>query len=160
MQFLKALFALLIAAALGSPAAMAQMRFGPEGAEGEPNRMQQWLVPSPEPGIAAHALLFRPSGEGSFPLALIAHATTQNVVRRAQMPQPEYRAMAAWLVMRGLRCWCRNGLAMARPAENMWKTRVAATKPIIRAPVAPRRPRLNPRFPICAGNPLSGRTGR
>ena len=101
MQFLKALFALLIAAALGSPAAMAQMRFGPEGAEGEPNRMQQWLVPSPEPGIAAHALLFRPSGEGSFPLALIAHASTQNVVRRAQMPQPEYRAMAAWLVMRG-----------------------------------------------------------
>ena len=98
MQFLKALFALLIAAALGSPAAMAQMRFGPEGAEGEPNRMQQWLVPSPEPGIAAHALLFRPSGEGSFPLALIAHASTQNVVRRAQMPQPEYRAMAAWLV--------------------------------------------------------------
>ena len=63
--------------------------------------MQQWLVPSPEPGIAAHALLFRPSGEGSFPLALIAHASTQNVVRRAQMPQPEYRAMAAWLVMRG-----------------------------------------------------------
>ena len=63
--------------------------------------MQQWLVPSPEPGIAAHALLFRPSGEGSFPLALIAHASTQNVLRRAQMPQPEYRAMAAWLVMRG-----------------------------------------------------------
>src|SRR5256885_16978608 len=63
--------------------------------------MQQWLVPSPEPAIAAHALLFRPSGEGSFPLALIAHASTQNVLRRAQMPQPEYRAMAAWLVMRG-----------------------------------------------------------
>src|SRR5438270_13806418 len=80
---------------------MAQMRFGPEGAEGEPNRMQQWLVPSPEPGIAAHALLFRPSGGGPFPLALIAHASTQNVLRRAQMPQPEYRALAAWLVARG-----------------------------------------------------------
>src|SRR5881227_2244032 len=101
MQFLKALFGLLIAAALGSPAAMAQMRFGPEGAEGEPNRMQQWLVPSPEPGIAAHALLFRPPGEGPFPLALIAHASTENVLRRAQMPQPEYRALAAWLVARG-----------------------------------------------------------
>jgi len=101
MQFLKALFGLLIAAALGSPAAIAQMRFGPEGAEGEPNRVQQWLVPSPEPGIAAHALLFRPSGEGPFPLALIAHASTQNVLRRAQMPQPEYRALAAWLVARG-----------------------------------------------------------
>src|SRR3954453_19449525 len=101
MQFLEALFGLLIAAALGSPAAIAQMRFGPEGAEGEPNRMRRWLVPSPEPGIAAHAFLFRPSGEGPFPLALIAHASTQNVLRRAQMPQPEYRAMAAWLVARG-----------------------------------------------------------
>jgi len=32
---------------------------------------------------------------------VIAHATTQNVLRRAQMPQPEYRALAAWLVARG-----------------------------------------------------------
>src|SRR5256714_4390663 len=101
MQFSKALFALLIAAALSSPPAIAQMRFGPDGAEGEPNRIQQWLVPSPEPSIAAHALLFRPSGEGPFPLALIAHASTQNVLRRAQMPQPKYRAMAVWLVARG-----------------------------------------------------------
>jgi dienelactone hydrolase len=34
-------------------------------------------------------------------LAVIAHATTQNVLRRAQMPQPEYRALAAFLVARG-----------------------------------------------------------
>ena len=32
---------------------------------------------------------------------MIAHATTQNVLRRAQMPQPEYRALAAFLVARG-----------------------------------------------------------
>ena len=49
----------------------------------------------------SHAVLFRPPGEGPFPLAVIAHATTQNVLRRAQMPQPEYRALAAWLVARG-----------------------------------------------------------
>ena len=36
-----------------------------------------------------------------FRLAVIAHASTQNVLRRAQMPQPEYRALAAWLVARG-----------------------------------------------------------
>jgi dienelactone hydrolase len=101
MQLFKAFFALLMAAALTSQAAMAQTRLGPEGMEGEPNRMQQWLVPSPDPDIAAHALLFRPSGDGPFPLALIAHASTQNVLRRAQMAQPEYRAMAAWLVARG-----------------------------------------------------------
>ena len=58
-------------------------------------------MPSPDPDTAAHAVLFRPPGEGPFRLALIAHASTQNVLRRAQMPQPEYRALAAWLVARG-----------------------------------------------------------
>jgi dienelactone hydrolase len=81
--------------------ATAQPRFGAQGAEAEPARMQQWLVPSPERDTAAHALLFRPPGDGPFRLALIAHASTQNVLRRAQMPQPEYRALAAWLVARG-----------------------------------------------------------
>ena len=63
--------------------------------------MQQWRVPSPDPEIAAHAVLFRPPGDGPFRLAVIAHASTQNVLRRAQMPQPEYRALAAFLVARG-----------------------------------------------------------
>jgi dienelactone hydrolase len=74
---------------------------GPQGAEGEPNRAQQRLVPTPVAGRSAHAVLFRPAGEGPFRLALIAHATTQNVLRRAQMPQPEYRPLAAYLVARG-----------------------------------------------------------
>src|SRR5262249_12904216 len=69
--------------------------------EGEPHRLQQWLVPSSDPAIAAHAVLFRPAGDGPFPLAVIAHASTQNALRRAQMPQPEYRALAAWLGARG-----------------------------------------------------------
>jgi hypothetical protein len=37
---------------------------------------RQWQVPSPDPDTAAHASM-------------------QNVLRRAQMPQPEYRALAA-----------------------------------------------------------------
>jgi dienelactone hydrolase len=96
--------AFLIAAvviALGVKTGSAQSGFGPQGVEGEPNRLQQWLVPSPDPGTPAHAVLFRPPGDGPFPLAVIAHATTQNVLRRAQMPQPEYRALAASLVARG-----------------------------------------------------------
>jgi dienelactone hydrolase len=80
---------------------LGQARFGAQGAESTPNRRQQWLVPSPDPDTAAHALLFRPPGDGPFPLALIAHASTENALRRAQMPQPEYRALAAWLVARG-----------------------------------------------------------
>src|SRR5207237_9688420 len=75
--------------------------FGAQGAEGRPSRLQQWLVPSPDSGSPAHAIMFRPPGDGPFPLAVIAHASTQNVLRRAQMLQPEYRALAAWLVARG-----------------------------------------------------------
>ena len=58
-------------------------------------------MPTPAAERAAHAVLFRPPGDGPFRLVVIAHATTQNVLRRAQMPQPEYRALAAFLVARG-----------------------------------------------------------
>src|SRR5215831_6924980 len=75
--------------------------YGPQGAETAPDRAQQWLVPAPAPDRGAHALLFRPPGDGPFRLAVIAHATTQNVLRRAQMPQPNYRALAAFLVAHG-----------------------------------------------------------
>jgi dienelactone hydrolase len=101
MRSLKVLFALVVVGSLCTQNAIAQARLGEQGAEGEPNRKQQWLVPSPDAGTAAHAVLFRPPGNGPFPLALIAHASTQNVLRRAQMPQPEYPALAAWLVARG-----------------------------------------------------------
>jgi dienelactone hydrolase len=101
MQSFKVFFVLIMLGMVGTPSAAAQTRFGPQGAEAEPNRRQEWLLPSPEPDTAAHAVLFRPPGVGPFPLAVIAHATSQNVLRRAQMPQPEYRALAAWLVARG-----------------------------------------------------------
>jgi dienelactone hydrolase len=101
MRFFKAAFPAVVLAVVCAQSATAQTRFGAQGAEGEPNRRQQWLVPSPDPGTAAHAWLFRPPGDGPFPLALIAHATTQNALRRAQMPQPEYPALAARLVARG-----------------------------------------------------------
>jgi dienelactone hydrolase len=101
MNPLNLLMTLVLMAAFGVKAASAQPAVGAQGAEGEPHRLQQWLVPSPDPATAARAVLFRPPGDGPFPLAVIAHASTQNVLRRAQMPQPEYRALAAWLVTRG-----------------------------------------------------------
>jgi len=90
------LLALLTASSLH-----AQATHGAAGEEGAPYRRQDWRVPSPDTDVAAHALLFRPSGNGPFRLAVIAHASTQNVLRRAQMPQPEYRALAGYLVARG-----------------------------------------------------------
>ena len=100
MQLLKALFALLVSGVCAQ-AALAQKSFGAQGPESEPDRMQQWLLPSPDADTAARAILYRPPGDGPFRLALIAHASTQNVLRRAQMPQSEYRALAAFLVARG-----------------------------------------------------------
>jgi dienelactone hydrolase len=81
--------------------AEAQTHFGAQALESSPDRSQPWLVPSPDQTTVAHAILFRPPGDGPFPLAIIAHASTQNALRRAQMPQPEYRALASWLVARG-----------------------------------------------------------
>jgi dienelactone hydrolase len=101
MQSINVFSALVVFAMVCTQSAMAQTRFGAQGAEGEPNRMQQWLLPSPDPATPARAVLFRPPGDGPFRLAVIAHASTQNVLRRAQMPQPEYRALASLLVMRG-----------------------------------------------------------
>jgi dienelactone hydrolase len=97
----KVLIAALVLVALGVKTGAAQQDLGAQGAEGEPNRLQQWLVPSPDLGRPSHAILFRPPGDGPFRLALIAHASTQNVLRRAQMPQPKYRALAASLVAWG-----------------------------------------------------------
>jgi dienelactone hydrolase len=79
----------------------AQTELGAQTSEGQPDRRQQWLIPSPDRSTEAHAVLFRPPGDGPFPLAVIAHASTQNSLRRAQMPQPEYHALASWLVARG-----------------------------------------------------------
>jgi len=97
----KVLLAALLLVLVGAVKGSAQPAEGPQGGEGDPHRRQQWLLPSPDLGPPMHALLFRPPGDGPFPLAVIAHASTQNVLRRAQMPQPEYRALAGWLVGRG-----------------------------------------------------------
>jgi dienelactone hydrolase len=101
MQLLSALFALPVLGLVCTQTALGQTRFGAQGPESGPDRMQQWLVPLPDPDTAARAILFRPPGDGPFRLALIAHASTQNPLRRAQLPQTEYRALAAFLVARG-----------------------------------------------------------
>lgn len=75
--------------------------FGPVGPEDAPARKQEWRVPTPDPATASHALLFRPQGEGPFPIAIIAHASVENEIQRAQMMQPDYAHLAAALVTRG-----------------------------------------------------------
>jgi dienelactone hydrolase len=75
--------------------------WGWQGVEGEFYRRQPWLLPTPDASKLARAFLFRPPGNGPFRLAVIAHASTENALRRAQMDEPEYRALVAFLVPRG-----------------------------------------------------------
>ncbi|MHB0772278.1 dienelactone hydrolase family protein [Bradyrhizobium sp. 5.13L] len=101
MRLLNTLALLPVLALLTASPLFAQVTFGPSEGEGAPFRRQEWRVPSPDTGVAAHALLFRPPGPGPFRLAVVAHASTQNALRRAQMPPPEYRPLAAYLLTRG-----------------------------------------------------------
>src|ERR1700754_2054881 len=113
MQLFKTTCVLLMLGTLHAQPAAAQVSLGAQAGEDGPDRRQQWLVPSPDSAFPAHAILFRPPGDGPFPLAIIAHATSQNVLRRAQMPQPEYRALAAWLGAAGV-----AGLVPERPGHG------------------------------------------
>jgi len=74
---------------------------GASSADDSPARQQEWRIPSPDTATVSHAILYRPAGRGPFRLAVIAHASTQNALRRAQMPQPHYHALASALVARG-----------------------------------------------------------
>lgn len=94
--------AVLVAIGLSSVApASGESRLGAQGAEGSPFRRQDWLVPTQDQITPSRSVLFRPAGKGPFRLAIIAHASTQNRLQRAQMPQPEYPALTAALVARG-----------------------------------------------------------
>ncbi len=74
---------------------------GPVDDERGALRRQEWLLPSPDTTVLSHAVVFRPRGAGPFPLALIAHASTQNAVRRIAMPLPSYPGLTEALVARG-----------------------------------------------------------
>ena len=45
--------------------------------------------------------VFRPPGNGPFPLAVINHGSTQNELRRAGYAAPQYTALTEWLVAHG-----------------------------------------------------------
>lgn len=101
IELLKTATLLLTVGLASHVPAWGENRLGAQGAEGSPNRRQEWLVPTQDQITPSRAILFRPAGKGPFRLAVIAHASTQNRLARAQMPQPEYAALASVLVARG-----------------------------------------------------------
>ncbi len=85
----------------GVELARAQLSIGPQGPEDGVIRRQSWLIPAQDRITLMRTSVFRPQGAGPFPLAVIAHGSTQNEIRRAGFRQPQYTALTEWLVARG-----------------------------------------------------------
>ena len=74
---------------------------GPVDIEGTRSRRQLWLVPSTDPSVLMRTTVFRPPGEGPFPLVVMNHGTAQNPVQRQYFPLLEFEAAALWFVEQG-----------------------------------------------------------
>ena len=71
--------------------------FGPE--EGRWRR-QFFAVPGPD-GALQRGVVFRPKGDGMFPLAVLSHGTSQEAEARAKYRLPYMLPVMEWLVGRG-----------------------------------------------------------
>lgn len=74
---------------------------GPTRSEQGELRRQEWLIPSPAKGFLMHAILFRPAGNGPFPLAIINHGSSEEARARKRQKLAEFPYLSAWLVARG-----------------------------------------------------------
>src|SRR5260370_14982520 len=74
---------------------------GPVDLEAGESRGQLWLLPSQDPAVPMQTTVFRPPGEGPFPLVLMNHGTTGNAVQRLYFPLLEFNDAALWFARRG-----------------------------------------------------------
>lgn len=96
-----ALFGIALSVATSAAGGAGQLRAGPAGPEGGAQRQQLWLIPSSLKGVLMHSTLYRPPGDGPFPLAVINHGSDEDRARRAKVTLPAFPALTAWLVARG-----------------------------------------------------------
>jgi hypothetical protein len=94
---------LLLTAATG---AVADPQAGPVGAPLGPDNWQQWWVPitTPETGSRVFLLetvVYRPTGDGPFPLVTINHGKPRGGEVVARAMHPDYVLAAQWFVDRG-----------------------------------------------------------
>jgi dienelactone hydrolase len=73
---------------------------GPQGVVDAAGR-QLWLIPSSQLGLMLRAYLFKPAGNGPFPLAVVNHGSQQDASARAHMGMPAFPALTQWLLERG-----------------------------------------------------------
>ena len=70
-------------------------------AEGSESGRALWLLPSQDPAVTMLTTVFRPAGEGPFPMVLMNHGTTRNAVERTYFPLLEFNDAALWFFRRG-----------------------------------------------------------
>jgi dienelactone hydrolase len=98
---LKLLLSLAALLFFGVESLRAQASIGPQGPDEGVIRGQSWLIPAQDRITLMRTRVFRPPGAGPFPLAMIAHGSTQNEIRRAEFRAPQYPALTEWLVAHG-----------------------------------------------------------
>jgi dienelactone hydrolase len=72
---------------------------GPTGLT-EPGGLPVWRLPAGS-GRTCLAVVARPASAGPFPLALLAHGSTENAADRRRFPLPVYPVLTGWLNARG-----------------------------------------------------------
>lgn len=92
---------LLVILALTMNALRAAPAAGPTGTERGELRRQEWLIPAPAKGVLMQAVLFRPEGDGPFPLAIVNHGSSEDARDRKRQKLAEFPYLSAWLVARG-----------------------------------------------------------
>jgi dienelactone hydrolase len=97
----KFLVGIILTLVIGCESAGAQKNAGPQGPEQGVIRRQTWLVPAQDRYTLMWTEVFRPQGNGPFPLAVINHGSTQNELQRGALGKPEYAVLTEWLVARG-----------------------------------------------------------
>lgn len=63
--------------------------------------VEEWMLPSTAPGYLMRTKVYRPAGDGPFPMAVISHGSEQDPAGRRRMRQPEYKALTSWFLDRG-----------------------------------------------------------
>jgi dienelactone hydrolase len=75
---------------------------GPQGSEEGQLRRQFWQVPPPVVGqMPLKATVYRPLGDGPFPLAVVSHGGTTDAAKRRKLSLPDMIAVSEWLVSHG-----------------------------------------------------------
>ena len=136
MQSFSAFFVLLVPGIGCTWSALAQTPVGAQQPESEPIACSRDWSPRLIRTSLRTRYCFARLGNGPFRLALIAHASMQNLLRRAQMLQSEYRVLAAWLVARAFAV-----LVPQRPGHGATSRRYLEDQAAARRLIIPRRAR-------------------